>query len=586
MQHIPFPPLRTVWLKAAVVGSLWASVEIILGSFLHNLRFPFSGAILSFFGVYLIISFFQIWKERGLIWRAGLICALMKSISPSAIILGPMFGIMTEAFLMEFFILLFGKNMLGYMAGGAFAVFSTLMQKVINLLILYGFDLLQILKGMYDFFIRHLRLSDHHPVWLLFFIAALYLLAGVIAAVLGYRSGNRYLYQQKTEESAKKVSLQAVNLVRSTGKPGAYSIYSLVLAIISMSLCLLLLNNNWIIPALIVAFFFLGFSFFRYGKSLKRLMKLALWLQFFLITFLASFLWNSIAGNAFFSMDGLMVGLKMIFRAILFITGFSVISIELRNPLIKSILYKKGFSSLYQSLSLSFSALPGIISSMPESKVLLKKPFQAFSVLFQQAEGLLKQFESDHRMRPPVVIITGDIQQGKTSFVQTIVQKLKDRGYQISGFLAIAIMEGQQRSGFQLFNIQTSETIGLCSLKPVQGWIKQGSFYFNPLGLQKGNEILSGIIPDHVHIVVVDEVGPLELSNQGWAKAMGDLCQTTQIPQLWVVRKSLVDKVARNWNVGDVFIFDIVNDSSEAVINKLEDLFQSGYGNPHNPPGY
>ncbi len=575
MQHIPFPPLRAIWLKAAVVGSLWASVEIILGSFLHNLRIPFSGAILSFFGVYLIISFFQIWKERGLIWRAGLICALMKSISPSAIILGPMFGIMTEAFLLELFILLFGKNLLGYIAGGAFAVLSTLMQKVINLLILYGLDLVQIFKGMYVFFIRQLRLSDPHPVCLLIFIAALYLLAGVIAAVLGYRSGKRYLSQQKTGETTKTVSFQAVSLVRSTGKPGTYSIYSLVFAMFSMSLCLLLLNNDWIIPALIVASFFLGFSFFRYGRSLKRLMKLALWLQFFLITFLASFLWNSIAGNAFFSMDGLMVGLKMIFRAILFITGFSVISIELRNPLIKSILYKKGFSSLYQSLSLSFSALPGIISSMPESKVLLKNPFRAFSVLLQQAEGLLQQFETDHRMRPSVIIITGDIQQGKTSFVKVIIQHLQQKKYRISGFLALAVMEGEYRSGFDLYNIQTSEMTGLCTLKPTHGWIKQGSFYFNPLGLQKGNEILSGIISDHAHLVVVDEVGPLELSNQGWAKAMGDLCQTTQIPQLWVVRKSLVDKVARNWNVGDVFIFDIVNDTSEAVINKLEDLFQS-----------
>jgi len=90
MQIIPGKPLSQKWLKAAVIGSIWASVEIILGSFLHNLKIPFSGMILSFISVWLLISFLQLWKENSIILRAGIICALMKSISPSALILGPM----------------------------------------------------------------------------------------------------------------------------------------------------------------------------------------------------------------------------------------------------------------------------------------------------------------------------------------------------------------------------------------------------------------------------------------------------------------------------------------------------------------
>ena len=74
---IPYKPLSEKWLKASVIGSLWAVVEIVLGSLLHNLKVPFAGSILSFFTVYLIIAFFQLWKLDGVIWRAGLICALM-----------------------------------------------------------------------------------------------------------------------------------------------------------------------------------------------------------------------------------------------------------------------------------------------------------------------------------------------------------------------------------------------------------------------------------------------------------------------------------------------------------------------------
>ena len=70
-------PVRTgvkdIWLKASVVGSLWASVEIIAGSFFHNLRIPMAGTILAMISVMIMVAFHQIWKEKGLFWRAGLI---------------------------------------------------------------------------------------------------------------------------------------------------------------------------------------------------------------------------------------------------------------------------------------------------------------------------------------------------------------------------------------------------------------------------------------------------------------------------------------------------------------------------------
>ena len=85
----PDRQLSITWLKAAVLGCLWASSEIVLGSFLHNLHVPFSSIFLTSIGVILIVSISYKWKDRGLIWRAGLICALMKSVSPSAVIFGP-----------------------------------------------------------------------------------------------------------------------------------------------------------------------------------------------------------------------------------------------------------------------------------------------------------------------------------------------------------------------------------------------------------------------------------------------------------------------------------------------------------------
>jgi len=73
-------------------------------------------------------------------------------------------------------------------------------------------------------------------------------------------------------------------------------------------------------------------------------------------------------------------------------------------------------------------------------------------------------------------------------------------------------------------------------------------------------------------LVVIDEVGPMEMNDQGWAESIARLCQSGQLPQLWVVRKSLVEKAARKWNVGNVFIFDITKDPVETVISKFEQI--------------
>ena len=130
------------WIKASVLAGLWAGIEIIAGSFLHNLRIPLSGTILTLVSIILVVGFFQIWPKYGIIWRAGLITALMKSISPSAVILGPMIAITVEGFIMEFAIRVVGRNITGYISAGMLTMVGILVHKVIRLFLLYGWDIL------------------------------------------------------------------------------------------------------------------------------------------------------------------------------------------------------------------------------------------------------------------------------------------------------------------------------------------------------------------------------------------------------------------------------------------------------------
>jgi nucleoside-triphosphatase THEP1 len=572
MKTIIYKPLNSVWLKASVIGSIWASVEIILGSFLHNLKIPFSGMALSFISVVLLVSFMQVWKDKGMIWRAGIICALMKSISPSAFILGPMIGIFTESLLIELFITLFGKNLIGYLLGGAFAVLSTLIHKLVSLLILYGFNFVKILSDLYLFAVKQINIEQLSPGYLIALIVLIYSSAGMTAAIAGYVAGVKYLKADNLTDDQPEIILHPGNQLFSQTTKQRYSIIYLSVNVVSIVTILYLMNSGYFLVTTIASTIYIGFCIIKYRNSLKRLKKISFWISFIIITFAAAFLWNGFSNGVFFSTDGLIIGLKMNARAIILVIGFASISVELKNPVIKSVLYHRGFANLYQSLSLAFSALPFFISNISRSGRKRGISRNSLYWIFNQATTLYNIFEQEHSNRPQVVMITGNIHQGKTTFTQKIITDLLGHKIRIGGFLSLGVNENGNRTGFNLFDIETSEVIELCSNKSEKNQLRCGQYYFNYDALSKGVKTLSLDNLSDRQLIVIDEIGPLELDGQGWSSAIENLIAGSIVPHLWVVRKSLVNKIIRKWNTGNIYVFDINDSNVQEVTDKLKEI--------------
>ncbi len=572
MRFLQSTPLNHIWLKASVIGSIWASFEIILGSFLHNLKIPLSGTILSLIGVWILIAFQQIWKEKGLVWRAGLICALMKSISPSAIILGPMIGIMTEALIIELLIRVIGRNYIAFLLGGGLAVFSTLVQKIISLLILYGFNLVKILEGLYKFSVKQIGMEDLSPYVLVAIISAIYIIAGFAGATGGIITGKRYSkIRPSTPTVERDIVFQSNKSLFGNIQFDNYSIINLVLNFIAIILILLLLNLDLLIPAGIIAVTYVIFCISNYKNSLKRLKKPGFWISFLLITFGAAFIWNWLSEGIFFTMEGFMVGLKMNARAAVLIIGFASLSVELRNPVIKSVLYNKGFTSLYQSLSLSFSALPYIISAIASTRNHRTKSGQSLKIILKQADDLYNAFEREHSKKPSIVVITGEIHQGKTTFAGNVINILREKKVNVCGFLAVGVNENGERTGFNLLDLKTGEYTKLCTVSQNKEKIKSGKYFFSQEAIKKGKNLLSSV-NKNCGVVFIDEIGPLELAGSGWSNSIDELCMKGISPQVWIMRKSVVDKALRRWYTGDICIFDISHDTVEETASKIEEL--------------
>lgn len=389
--------LKPVWLKAAVLGGLWASIEIIIGSFFHNLRLPFAGTILAANSTILMIAFYQMWPEKGLIWRAGLIAALMKSISPSAIILGPMIGILSEALILEFFIRFFGNNFISLSIAGALSVASALIHKIFSLLILYGFNLVTLYLNIFKFFAKQARMENTDPWSLVILVVVVYCIGGVLSAFLGIKIGNRSVKPVNSTVNFTPLNPDTNNIL-SINPAQQFSLFLFASHLVFIPTGLLLMNSLSITYAFIFVLAYSVLCVFRYRQSLRRLRKPVFWLQLLVLTFLAAIFWNGVNKNGdLFDVEGLMIGLEMNLRAVFVVIVFSSLGVELRNPVIRDYLFSKGFDKIYSALTLSFTALPVMIEAMPKPGFFLRHPVESFSTMMQHASEWLKVFTKNSK---------------------------------------------------------------------------------------------------------------------------------------------------------------------------------------------
>lgn len=561
MPQIISARLSETWLKAAVVGSLWASFEIIVGSFLHNLRFPFAGSMLAVASVGLVIAFVQIWKERGLVLRAGLIAALLKSMSPSAIILGPMIGIFSEALILEFFMLLFGRNLLGYISGGAIAVLSALMHKVVSLLVTYGFDLVIIVEQFYLYIIKQLGMTQGRPEVLISAVMMVYILAGIAGALIGYLGG-RLAGRKRYSGDAGITPERRSSFFTESDLKGS-SPWFLLLHIACIISCLYVLNSFPLLVGLFPSLVYAAFCLYWYRGGMRSFRKPSFWIWFTVITIMAAVFWNGLSKGTLWDMEGLVVGLKMNLRAVVILTGFAGLSMELRNPIIRTVLYHHGFANLYHAVGLAFSVLPGIIEFLPGVSKILSRPVHSLGEIVGKTSGTYVVLEKELSGQAPVIIITGEVQEGKTTFLLELITMLGKKDISMAGFIARGIHEQGERKGYELEDLSGGKSTVYIMNTPSPGWSRHGKYYFSPEGLAFGKQILKRVGKGKTDLIVIDEVGPVEMKGKGWADDIGELLQTSSAAQLWVVRKKLLKKVIRNWHIGDTMIIDIAKDTVE-----------------------
>jgi nucleoside-triphosphatase THEP1 len=565
----PDRQLSITWLKAAVLGCLWASSEIVLGSFLHNLHVPFSSIFLTSIGVILIVSISYKWKDKGLIWRAGLICALMKSVSPSAVIFGPMIAIMSEAFLLEFAVRVIGRNMIGFMVGSLLAMSWNFFQKIANYLIYYGFNIVDLYASMVKYAEKQLHMH-FDTVWMpVIILWIFYLFFGVLSAGIGIYIGKTASAKSIPMLSADKRRMADIKAKSKTPDTN-YSLWWLAFNFAGMISALLFMNYTGIAWWFTIGIILIAIWAMRYKSALRPLMKPKFWIFFVAITMLSSFSFAKFQSDELSIADGLLVGLQMNFRAAIMIVGFSVVGKELSNPVIRNFFIRTSFRQLPLALEVAFETLPFVIANLPSVKDIFRKPVSVISQIGAQSEYWLERVALTMKKKSNVVLITGEIGSGKTTLISAISARLKASGLITGGILATAVYENETKTGYKIHDVATDKEMQLSHINDTAGLARVGRYFFIPEAIEFGRDALSAERNRNSQIVLIDEIGAWELQGQGWAGSLNELIINCNMPLIITVRKSFLELVIENWMFQNPLVIEAKDAKVDSVMAEIE----------------
>jgi nucleoside-triphosphatase THEP1 len=566
--------LSEKWIKASITGTIWAASEIVLGSFLHNLKVPFSGNILTAIGLIILISISYTWTEKGLFWRAGLICALMKSMSPSAVIFGPMIAIFSESLLLELFVRLLGRTVAGYAVGAMFAMSWNLFQKIATYIIMYGSNIAEVYSNLLKMAQKELNIQTD-IVWLpIFALLIIFALFGLLAAAIGIKVGRKMLRQPITDFTA-NMNKPRREVPNNHGQQFNYSIAWLFINVALITVSFILLNTtSLVIWSLAITGIIILWSL-RYKRALRQLSKPRFWIFFVLITLITAFVFAKVQSGENPLRLGLLTGLQMNFRAAVIIVGFSVMGTELYNPVVRNFFLRTSFKNLPLALELSAESLPSFIANIPDFRSLIKNPVSIFYNVISQADRRLNEIKKSRTPFQNIFIVSGPVGGGKTTYTRNLVDFFRQNNIKSGGILSERVMTDSRTTGYDIVNIGTGEREAFLREDEKCGSEKIGKFTICLKGLETGNTILTSLASPEYKMVIIDEIGLLELGDKGWADSLNYLLEKSTNNILINVRDSFVDKVKSKWSLMNAITFNIkTTDYQDAGLTILEHINQ------------
>jgi len=335
-----------------------------------------------------------------------------------------------------------------------------------------------------------------------------------------------------------------------------YSITWLFIDIALIICSFIILNKtSWKIWSVVITAIIIIWSL-RYKRALRQVARPKFWIFFVFITLITAFALTKPQEGPNSWQQGLFTGIQMNFRAAIIIVGFSVLGTELYNPVIRNFFLRTSFKNLPLALELAAESLPSFIANIPDLKSLVRKPVSIFYQVISQAERRLSEIKTRNPLNQKFFIVTGSVGSGKTTFVKNLIDIFRKNKMEVGGIISEKVISDSQITGYDLVNVGNGEKEVFLRQNEECGSDTIGRYTICPEGLKFGNNILGSLVMPGNRIVVIDEVGLLELQDRGWAESIDNLLGKPGKNLLLVVRNTFVDKVISKWDLKNAIIFN------------------------------
>ncbi|MEM0287323.1 MAG: NTPase [Nitrososphaerota archaeon] len=146
-------------------------------------------------------------------------------------------------------------------------------------------------------------------------------------------------------------------------------------------------------------------------------------------------------------------------------------------------------------------------------------------------------------MAPRMLLLTGMPAVGKTTIVSRLVQQLRNYGISVGGIYSIERRIEGKRAGFVMIDLMTGSRQDLAA-QHGEG-PKMGKYRVNLKALEEFAVKAIDQAMQYADVVIIDEVGPMELMSPGFRRAVERLEQSAKASVL-VVHARLKDPLILN----------------------------------------
>lgn len=141
-----------------------------------------------------------------------------------------------------------------------------------------------------------------------------------------------------------------------------------------------------------------------------------------------------------------------------------------------------------------------------------------------------------------IYLLKGPVQSGKTTTLKEFCT-----GRPQTGGILSPVINGKRH----FVDIESQETFLMEDFPSEENIIQTGKYIFSEAAFKRATELLQSCISRNVELIIIDEIGPLELRGKGFAEILQHLLSITlpKINLILVVRENIVDNVIENFQL-------------------------------------